>query len=297
MKIELSPDQTYTARAGEQLVRGLRITAEWEGLRKLVDGTGRHMIVDIDGIVVKGTAALLHDLRLTTSADCFITVPETTLPTGQVVPAFQVGQYHCGSQSNGLVVVSASVAPLVNIKYQVARDLCGQAGYKLITELQCLAIAVNIAQQDINWSGGKVGEGSIYQGLHKDSVSGPQAGTCESTDPAERRWHALSNGARIHDFAGNVFTWVFDDVQGDADGLVSGSIAKDSPSLTCAPAPSREKGVGYVPSGPLSLSSRALIRGGCWYSDSDAGVFALGDGWPDDGSYDVGFRCTKPIGL
>ena len=293
MKIELTQEQTFSARAGEQLVHGMRITAEWEGLRKLVDGTGRHLIVDVDGIVVKGTAALLHDLHLTTASDGFITVPATTLPTGQVVPSFQVGQYHCGSQTNGPVIVSASVAPLVNIKYQAAKDLCAAAGFKMIIELQCLAIAHNIAQQDINWTSGKVGEGSIYQGLHKGSVSGPQAGTYESTDPAERRWHELSNGARIYDFAGNVYTWVHDDVQGDADGLVKGVIAKDSPSLSCAPASSGQKGFGYVPDGPLSWSGRALVRGGFWFSRELAGVFVLGYVWPGDAHSSVGFRCTK----
>lgn len=293
MKIELTQEQTFSARAGQQLVHGLRITDEWEGLRKLVDGTGRHLIVDVDGIVVKGTAALLHDLHLTNTTDSFITVPETTLPTGQVVASFQVGQYHCGGQSNGPVVISASVAPLVNVKYQAAKDLCAAAGFKLITELQCLAIAHNIAQQGINWTGGKVGDGSIYQGLHKGSVSGPQAGTYESKDPTERRWHELSNGARIYDFAGNVYTWVFDDLHGDADGLVSGSIAKDSPSLMCAPAKSNKQGVGYVPDGPLSWSGYALFRGGCWCSGSFAGVFFLFFGWPGNDLGSVGFRCTK----
>lgn len=293
LKIELTQEQTFSARSGQQLVHGLRITAEWEGLRKLVDGTGRHLIVDVDGIVVKGTAALLHDLHLTTSTDNFITVPETSLPTGQVVPSFQVAEYHCGGQSNGPVVVSASVAPLVNVKYQAAKDLCAAAGFKLITELQYLAIAHNIAQQDMNWTGGKVGEGSIYQGLHKGTVSGAQAGTYESKDPAERRWHELSNGMRIYDFAGNVFTWVFDDVQGDADGLVKGSIAKDSPSLSCAPAKSNKQGVGYIPDGPLNWSGRALIRGGCWCSASNAGVFYLNYVWPGLDYYYVGFRCTK----
>lgn len=293
MQIELTPDQTFTARAGEQLVRGLRITAEWEGLRKLVDGTGRHMIVDVDGIVIKGTAALLHDLHLTTSTDNFITVPETTLPTGQVVPSFQVGQYHCGSQLNGPVVMDPSATPCVNVNYQQAKTLCEQAGFKLITERQCLAIAVNIARQAINWTGGVVLEGSIYQGLHKGSVKGAQPGTYESTDLNERRWHELSNGTRIYDFAGNVWSWVFDDIQGDTNGLVSGTIAKDSPSLTCAPAPSGQKGVGYVPSGPLNWSGYALIRGGCWFSGSDAGVFYLRSGWPGNGGNSVGFRCTK----
>jgi hypothetical protein len=292
MKIELTAEQTFTARAGEQLVRGLRITAEWEGMRKLVDGTGRHMIVDVDGIVIRGTAALLHDLHLTTSSDNFITVPETTLPTGHVVPSFQVAQYHCSGNSNGPVVIDPRATPCVRVTYKQAKSLCEQAGFKLITETQCLAIAHNIAQQGINWTSGQVGEGSLYQGIHMGKVSGPQPGTYE-VDEAERRWHELSNGARIYDFAGNVFTWVHDDVQGDAEGLVSGTIAKDSPSLTCAPAPSCEKGVGFVPSGKLNWSGHALIRGGCWFSESRAGVFYLYYDWPDYAGDSVGFRCTK----
>lgn len=293
MKIELTQEKTYSARSGQQLVHGLRITAELEGLRKLVDPAGRWMIVDVDGIVVKGTAALLHDLHLTTAADGFITVPETTLPTGQVVPSFQVAQYACSKSNSGLAMVSADGKPWVNITYRAAKEACGVADFKLITELQYLAISHNIAQQDINWSGGKVGEGAIYQGLHLGTVSSGQAGTYESPKPAERRWHELSNRARIYDFAGNVYTWVFDDVQDDADGLVKGSIAKDSPSLSCAPAPSSQKGVGYVPEGPLSWSGRALVRGGCWCSGSHAGVFCLYYGWPDYAGDVVGFRCTK----
>lgn len=292
MQIELTPDPTFTARAGQQLVRGLRLTGEWEGLRKLVDGTGRHIIVDAAGLVLKGTAALLHDLHLTTSTECFITVPETVLPTGLVVPSFRVGQFACSKNASGAVVVSADGQPWVNVNYNDARGACAAIDANLITETQCLAIAHNIAQQGINWTSGTVGEGSLYQGLHTGEVSGPQPGTYEPDD-AERRWHELSNGARIYDFAGNVFTWVHDDVQGDADGLVRGTIAKDSPSLICAPAPSREKGVGYVPSGPLKWSGGALIRGGCWCSDAYAGVFRLSFVWPGSGSGGVGFRCTK----
>lgn len=292
MKIELTQEQTFSARAGDQLVHGLRITSEWEGLRKLVDGTGRHMIVDADGIVMKGTAALLHDLRLTMLADGFVTVPETVLPTGYTVPSFQVAQYHAGMAEDGTVTVDGSGKPKASITYHAARDACVDHGYKLITELQCLAIAHNIAQQAVNWTGGKVGAGSIYQGIHRGNVKGPQAASYEPGED-ERRWHELSNGARIYDFAGNVFSWVFDDVQGDIDGVVKGVIAKDSPSLTCAPAPSGENGVGYVPDGPLKWSGRALVRGGCWCSVSGAGVFNLSYASPGYGYLSVGFRCTK----
>jgi formylglycine-generating enzyme required for sulfatase activity len=298
MKIELTQEQTFTARAGTHAVHGLRRAAQWEGLSKLVDQSDRFLIVsDDNGIVVKGTPALLHDLRLTTSVNRFITVPETTLPTGQVVPSFKVGQYACSKGEDGAAVINMDGAPWVNVDYRDARAACQAIGASLITELQCLAIATDIVRQDVNWTGGRVGEGALYQGIHKGNVSGPQAGTYESEDPAERRWHQLSNGERIYDFAGNVFTWVFDDVQGTDEGLVSDKIAKDSPSLACAPFPSREKGVGYVPSGLLRWSGGALIRGGCWCSGSDAGVFRLLGGWPGGALGYVGFRCTKPIGL
>jgi formylglycine-generating enzyme required for sulfatase activity len=123
-------------------------------------------------------------------------------------------------------------------------------------------------------------------------VSEGQPGTFEPSDPEERRWHQLSNGERIYDFAGNVFTWVFDDVQGDTNGL-SGKITTDSPSLTTAPYPSTEKGMGYRPDGERDWSGRALVRGGFWGSVSDAGVFYLVSGWPYRRYDHVGFRCTK----
>ena len=215
----------------------------------------------------------------------FVTVPETTLPSGLVVPSFQISKFLCSQSKDG--------APWVDVNYHDAQAACERAGARLITETQALAIAHDIAQQDINWTGGKVGEGSIYQGLHKGSVSTAHGPNWEPDDADERRWHQLSNGERIYDFAGNAFTWVFDDVQGDEQGLTT-KIAADSISLTTAPYPSLEKGMGWRPDGARDWSGDALVRGGYWDSGSDAGVFSLGDGWPDDEDDNVGFRCTKP---
>jgi hypothetical protein len=86
---------------------------------------------------------------------------------------------------------------------------------------------------------------------------------------------------------------VFDDVQGDENGLVAKAFASDSPSITKATYPSMEKGMGWRPDGGSNWSGDALVRGGYWGSESDAGVFCLSVVWPgieDDG---VGFRCTK----
>jgi formylglycine-generating enzyme required for sulfatase activity len=229
----------------------------------------------------------------------FVTVPETTLPNGTVVPAFQVGQYHCSKGQDGKVAIIASAKPWVEINYADARQACTAAGYALLTELQALAIAYNVSQQDANWSGGKVGEGKLLQGLHldPDNVDEAYAGDYVSPDPAERRTFVLSNGQTIFDAAGNVYSWIFDDVQGDENGLVVRAFAADSPSITTAPYPSLERGIGWYPKAGSDWSGNALVRGGCWYSVADAGVFYLDLDWPDYALDSVGFRCTKPMGL
>jgi hypothetical protein len=229
----------------------------------------------------------------------FVTVPETTLPNGTVVPAFQVGQYYCSQGADGKLAINASSEPWVEISYHAARQACAAAGYSLLTELQALAIAHNIAQQGANWSGGQVGVGNLLQGLHLDPDDADEAyaGDYVPADPAERRMFVLSNGQTICDAAGNFYGWVFDDVQGDENGLVARAFAADSPSITTAPFPSLERGMGWYPKAGSDWSGLALIRGGCWYSGDSAGVFDLDYGWPGDAYDYVGFRCTKPIGL
>ena len=229
--------------------------------------------------------------------DQFIQVPETTLPGGVIVPAFSVGQYACTPGEDGKAAVTPDAAPWVRINFAEAKAACEKAGYQLITELQWLAIAWNASQQACNWTKGEVGKGKLYQGLHKGTVDCAQAGDYVPSDPEERTWHELSNGERIYNFAGNAFSWVVDDIQGDENGLIAKPFTKDSPSLTTAPYPSMEKGMGWRASAGSNWSGNALIRGGCWSSGSGAGAFRLGGDWPVYRSDVVGFRCTKPIGL
>src|ERR1019366_2944319 len=119
--------------------------------------------------------------------------------------SFEVGQYICSRTEDGKAAVTATGTPWVEINYHDARKVCGVAGFKLITELQFLAIAHDIAGQDINWTGGKVGEGNLFQGIHKWNVEAAQAGDYLPPDEEERRWFELSNGARILDLAGNAY--------------------------------------------------------------------------------------------
>jgi formylglycine-generating enzyme required for sulfatase activity len=227
----------------------------------------------------------------------FVTVPQTTLPNGTVVPAFRVGQYLCSMGADGKAAVTREGVPWTRIDYRAARQACAAAGFSLISELQALALAHHIAQQDINWTGGKVGAGALLQGLRNDTVERAQPGTFVPEDMNEARGFRLATGEIVFDVAGNAYTWVFDDVQGDAEGIVARPFAADSPSITTAPAPSGEKGVGWYPKAGRDWAGCALIRGGGWGSGSCAGAFRLGYVWPDYAHDNVGFRCTTVADL
>lgn len=224
--------------------------------------------------------------------DLFISVPETKLPNGIVVPAFQVGQYACTQGEDDKATVTAEGAPWVRINFEEAKAACDNAGFQLITELQWLAIAHDAAAQACNWTKGEVGAGKLFRSIRKGNVSHAQPGNVEPEDKKERRWLTLSNGERICDLNGNVFQWVFDNVQGDEKGLVTSAFTDNSASLL-APYPSMKKGMGWRPDVGSNWSGDALIRGGYWYSVSLAGAFYLSGGWPDGRYGYVGFRAAR----
>ncbi len=225
--------------------------------------------------------------------DEFVMVQETTLPNGTVVPAFNVGKYACSKSDIGTAIVVKDRKPWNRINFHDAKKACTDSGYSLITELQYLAIAYQIVNQAENWTTGKVGEGEVYRGIHKGNVNEAQDGNYESNAPTERRWHVLANGARVYDFSGNIYSWVFDDVQGDENGIIAKPFDKESATITTAPYGNREHGIGDTSTG-TDWSGGALFRGGCWRSGG-AGVFVLNYGWPDRDYGNVGFRCTKSL--
>ncbi len=293
LQIELTEERTFTARAGERFTHGLRLVGEWEGLRKLQRQDGAVLIVD-GNTVVKASPALIAELMIAANGDCFVTVPATKLPDGSTVPEFRVGQFLTGRDSHGRLAITPEAEPWVRISYHDARKAAAAAGYALITERQWLAIALNVFGVKENWYRSGAGELCLRQGICNGHVSAAQAGTYTCADDSEQRWLTLSNGQPICDINGNAYSWVFDDVQGDAAGLVRGRIEADSLSLKTAPFPSGEKGMGYRPDGARDWSGYALFRGGYWGSDSSAGVFRLSGDWPDYARVYVGFRCTKP---
>jgi hypothetical protein len=230
-------------------------------------------------------------------AHAFVPVPATTLPCGITVPAFAVARWLAARGPNGRVLLAEDARPWVHLGYHAARAACRRSGLGLLTELQALAIAHDVARQAANWSGGAVGQGSLYQGLHLGGFRGPQPASVDSLDPRERRWHVLSNGERIHDLAGNAFTWVFDDVQGDAEGVVVRAFASDSPTVSGAPGEPLQRGLGWWPKAGSSWWGQALARGGAWSSQEGAGVFTVVDERPRTERPYIGFRCTLPLPL
>jgi formylglycine-generating enzyme required for sulfatase activity len=229
--------------------------------------------------------------QIRSESDCFIAVPEIILPCGTVVPAFEVAQYACTAGSAGKAAARPSDSPWTGISYHEAIDACRKAGYKLITESQWLALAWNASQQDGNWSGGRVGQGRLFSGINNWNVNQAQPGDFQPAEQSEHRWLTLSNGESICDLNGNVYQWVFDDVQGDKNGIIARDFSHDSISITTAPYPSEEKGMGKY-SG-WEWPGYAMYRGGCWNSGSWAGVFSLEFDSPDIRDPGIGFRCTR----
>jgi hypothetical protein len=225
----------------------------------------------------------------------FVMVPATTLPCGVTVPAFAVARWLAGRGPDGRVILSETARPWVNIGYHAAREACRRSGMALLTELQALAIAHDVARQAVNWSGGAVGAGKLFQGLHLGGFGSAQPPFAVSLDRLERRWMMLSNGQRLIDVAGNAFSWVFDDVQGGPDGVVAHAFARDSPTVTGAPGESMQHGLGWWPHAGGSWWGRALARGGSWSSRAGAGVFTVVDERPRSERPYVGFRCTLPL--
>jgi hypothetical protein len=258
----------------------------WEEKKKAIDAA--YFALQLATGALPNVAALAP-----APLSAFVTVPATTLPGGHIEPSFEVGRYLCSKGAGGAAVIDAALPPWVSINYADARAACTAAGFNLITERQALALAINIAGVAANWTGGAVGEGSLHQGLRNDSVDSAQPGDFVPADADEQRWFELSNGERICDAAGNAFSWVFDNVQGDEQGLVAHAFAADSPSIASAPHASLERGVGWRPDAGRDWSGCALFRGGCFLSGDYAGVFRLGGGWPDGAYVLVGFRCTK----
>jgi hypothetical protein len=294
MYIQLKERRSFTAELPDRTINDLQIDSEWNGLTKLVQpASGLYLIVmREEGLIVDGSKSLIDDLLAPVASTGYIPFQRTTLPCGLIVEAFEVAQYMNCVGKDGKAYVSNTEKPRVKINFHDAKKACNAAGGSLLKGSQHLALAWDITNQDANWTGGKVGQGHVYRGIHKGNTSGAQANDFVSNDSLERRWHVLSTGDRIYDFAGHLFGWMENDLPGNVDGL-AGKIPADSPYLTTSSQYKQSQGIGWRPDGARDWSGGALVRGGCWGSDDYAGVFGLYNVWPGGENGGVGFRSTK----
>lgn len=229
------------------------------------------------------------------SADSeYITVPGRTLANGIVVDSFEIMKYPAAQGEGGVPLSLPHLKPWTRLSFFEAGEVAEKSGLNRVKESQALALIADIIEQPENWTGGEVGKGRLYGGLHKNTVSEPQAGNYEPADPEERTWYVLSNGERIYHWSGNVWEWIEDDIHGDEKGLIARKFEKGDISLAW-PYPPEKKGIGWYPKNG-DWSGGALIRGGDWCSESYAGPARVRDGWPDYRDGDVGVRFTKPNG-
>lgn len=304
MHINLTERRTFTAEIPGRTIDGLVIDSEWNGLTKFLHpASGLYLIVmREEGIIVDGSKSLIDDLLAPTVVPEYIQIRGRTITIGDYdikVEPFKVAKYMNFVDQNGKAAVCETATPRVRINFADSKTACSLAGGGLLRGSQHLAIAMDIMSVDANWSGGKVGAGALRRGLHRGTVSGAQAGNYVSLHPNENRWFTLPDGQGICDFAGHLYSWMFDDIHGDDDGL-SGKIPADSPYLTIGSQYSQysqysqSQGMGYRPDGARERSGDALVRGGFWLSGGCAGVFRLGFVRPDYEYGSVGFRCTIP---
>lgn len=211
--------------------------------------------------------------------ESIIDVPAITLPGGFAVPAFKTMQFLAsqGAYGTPYSLNTEAVAPWAIIDFKSACRMACRRGMTVLKLSQALAIAHDISEQDINWTGGRVGSGALFR---THSAIGIEA----------RRWHQLSTGERIFDFAGLCHSWLIDDLH-DGSGGLSGYMPHDSPLLTTPLFLSCSKGMGDYPETPRDWSGLALIHGGC-INEEFSGVFCLHATNPETVSNAIGFRCA-----
>lgn len=203
--------------------------------------------------------------------------------------------------------LSAMAAAEVNITRAQAAAACQAnnsatgSGFHLITNAEWQTMARNIEATDANWSGGHVGQGRLSRGNSNSTAKAapstddqPYSGTGFNNDGIHKRTHVLSNGEVVWDMAGSVWKWVADDLRTGQYGwqeYTNNDNLRDAEKQFFGPAGAYNstQNVGKI----YMWDTGAVLRGGFWSADTDAGVFAAGLN-PSAGysSTAVGFRCA-----
>jgi len=259
-----------------------------------------------------GTGTAGTPLQSSQCPSGFVFIPKNTTYTAV---DFCVMKYEAKNDGYGTAVSTAAGVPWVSINRATARSKCQALGegYDMISNDQWQTIARNIAGTASNWDSGAVASGQLSRG-HSDNApatalvavtddNDPCNGTGQtcssSTWDSQRRTHALSNGNKIWDFAGNVWEWVTNDsnVSNGADGNISTMSGTDIRqtsygtlrSTKCATP--RNSPFGGMGGGWFNYTGGSVLRGGDLVYL--AGVFSVNlNAAPTYVGADVGFRCV-----
>lgn len=196
--------------------------------------------------------------------------------------------------------------PWRNMSFRAARNACLSLGEKfdLISNDEWMAMAYEIEQNALNWSGGIVGDGCIKSGnTGEDSECSYSEGavTSGSTNILLRA-QALTSNVFVYDVAGNLAEWVGWHLSTGLESkiITCSQTAVEAATLACADMGYNE----YYPFDPsydseqyfgkiTAISSGYGIRGGHLADSRFAGIYSLN--FISSDSYvpnHVGFRCV-----
>ena len=240
---------------------------------------------------------------------------------GIATPAFCVMRFEAGAIGHtdgtnlgGDVSLEVEPAPGRTPWTGLSRTRAGAAcmqmgdGYRALSNAQWQAVARSAEMVDDNWSGGRVGQGTMPRG-HADGAPGgtitndegdPCAGTgqgaCEdgsSGDFLQRRVLYLSNGDSVFDFAGNADEYVESSTPPDvlwteySAAVFNDGDEADAYRSRFAPAGAFDSGHGV---GMFYGGGAILARGGNAGDGNRSGAFAaMHNAWSTGANR--GFRC------
>lgn len=168
-------------------------------------------------------------------------IPEYTLPSGKVVPAFEVMKYLASDDGDGTAVSRTGVAPWHGQGFNDVRKACQRIGaganatgdgermeYDLISDSQWLSISHQAVLDSRNWVNSCWGDDIVVGGHSDNSPSYALASSPDDSDGyyltgnsetdstewlrAQRRTLYLPNGSVLWDMSANGTQWVYCDL-------------------------------------------------------------------------------------